>query len=134
GYLSVSTEWSLGTVFTANISGAAYYGTVPAGSKIPDATGTQVAAKTGDFYLSAQNVTLNVGGFKGSGGVYFGKAGGVFGASMNGSIQILGTSGSNSVDVKGSILGIGDFTLSGAANLDLVGFKPRVTVTVAKTG
>ena len=134
GYAAVTASFSVGSVFSADISGAAYYGAVPAGTKIPNAQGTQVAAQTGDFYLTAQNVTLSVAGFKGTGSVWVGRAAGVTGANLDGSLQIVGTSGTNTVAVKGAIDTAGNFELSGSANLDLAGFRPSVAVSVKKVG
>ncbi|HEX4677894.1 MAG TPA: hypothetical protein VH210_01640, partial [Gaiellaceae bacterium] len=134
GYVAVSASFAVGNVFTADIAGAAYYGAVASGTRIPNAQGTQVAAQTGDFYLTASNVSLNVAGFKGTGSVWVGRAGGVTGANLNGNLQIVGTSGTNTVAVAGSIDSAGNFTLAGSAALDLAGFKPTVAVTVRKAG
>jgi hypothetical protein len=134
GYVAVTAAFSIGNVFTADIAGAAYYGAVPSGTKIPNAQGTQVAAQTGDFYLTAKNVSLTVAGFKGTGNVWVGRAGGVTGANLDGNLQIVGTSGTNTVGVAGSIDTAGNFSLAGSAALDLAGFKPTVAVTVKKAG
>jgi hypothetical protein len=134
GYLSVSANFAVGNVFSAKIEGAAYYGTVPAGTTMPTATGGKVVAKTGDFYLSANNIQLTLAGFRGSGTVWFGRSAGVVGASLNGTIQVLGTGTSNTVTVAGSIEGNGNFSLAGSAALDLAGFKPTVAVSVKKIG
>jgi hypothetical protein len=134
GSLAVTASFSVGNVFTADIAGAAYYGAVPSGARIPNAQGMEVPAQTGDFYLTATNVTLDVAGFKGSGSVWVGRAGGVTGASLDGNLQVVGTSGTNSVAVAGNIDTAGNFSLKGSAALDLAGFRPNVAVTVTKTG
>jgi hypothetical protein len=134
GYVAVTASFAVENVFRADIAGAAYYGAVPSGTKIPNAQGTMVAAQTGDFYLTATNVSLTVAGFRGSGSVWVGRAGGVTGANLSGNLQIVGTSGTNTVSVAGSIDTAGNFSLAGSAALDLAGFKPTVAVTVAKNG
>jgi hypothetical protein len=121
-------------VFTASLAGAAYYGTPAAGTQITLPTGAKVNAKQGDFYMSATNLGLKVAGFSGTGSFFIGQVGGTFYANVNGSIQIVGTSGTNSVSVAGTVSGNGDFSLTGSANLDLAGFKPSVAVSVTKTG
>ncbi len=134
GYMSVSTSFSVGSVFTASIQGAAYYGTPPSGSKITLPDGSKVNAKVGDFYLSASNISLKVAGFSGTGSFFIGQVGGAFYGNLNGAIQIVGTSGTNTVNVNGTVSGNGDFALNGNAALDLAGFKPNVAVSVKKTG
>jgi hypothetical protein len=133
-YMSVSASFNVGTVFTATLAGAAYYGTPAAGTQITLPGGSKVNAKQGDFYMSATNLGLTVSGFSGTGSFFVGQVGGTFYANLNGSIQIVGTSGTNTVTVAGTVSGNGDFSLSGTANLDLAGFKPSVAVSVTKTG
>jgi hypothetical protein len=130
----VSANFAVGGVFSATIEGAAYYGSVPAGTTIPTVTGGKVAAQTGDFYLSASNVQLSLAGFKGSGALWVGRSAGVVGASLNGTIQVLGTGTSNTVTVAGSVEANGNFSLAGSAALDLAGFRPTVAVSVKKAG
>ncbi len=132
GYVQVGVKVSVGTLFSADVSGAVYYGAVPKGATIPTASGN-VAAKTGDFYLSAKDVTLNMAGFKAVGSVAFGKAGGTPFGSISASLQLTGSSSNNSVTVAGSFNGTNDITLTGSANLTLTSFTTNVTVTFRKT-
>ena len=132
--LSVTAGFSAGSVFSASLSGAAYYGTPASGTQITLPNGTKVNAKAGDFYVSASNVSLKVAGFSGTGAVFVGRVGGTFYGALNGAIQIVGTSGTNTVNVSGTLSGNGDFSLAGNAALDLAGFKPTVAVSVTKTG
>ncbi|MFL5928487.1 MAG: hypothetical protein ACJ77E_16270 [Gaiellaceae bacterium] len=134
GYLAISAGFNVGNVFSAQLDGAAYFGSVPAGSQITLPSGSKVTPKTGDFFISAKDVRLSLGGFTGVGNVWVGKAGGLSQAYLSGSVQILGTSGSNNVFVSGSIDGDGNFSLAGSAALDLAGFKPTVAVSMVKQG
>jgi hypothetical protein len=133
GYLVVTTDFTIGSVFTAHLAGAAYYGN-PNGATIALPTGQTVAAKTGDFYISAKDVALNLAGFKSTGSIWLGKAGSLAQAYVNGSVQIVGTGGTNSVNYSGSIDGNGNFSFAGSAALDLAGFKPQMAVSIVKQG
>ena len=132
GYVQVGVKVSVGTLFSADVSGAVYYGAVPQGATIPTASGN-VAAKTGDFYLSAKDVTLNMAGFKAVGSVAFGKAGGTPFGSVSASLQLTGSASNNSVTVSGSFNGANDITLAGSANLTLTSFTTNVNVTFRRT-
>ncbi|HZQ81553.1 MAG TPA: hypothetical protein VFB25_06220 [Gaiellaceae bacterium] len=133
GYLQISAGFNIGSVFSAQLSGAAYYGTVPKGTRIAIPGGTSVLAQTGDFFLSAKDVTLSVAGFTGKATVYLAKAGGVTQGGLSGSLQVLGTGTNNSVNVSGAFKG-SDFTLTGSANLNFSGIGATTAVTVTKTG
>ncbi|HEX3806373.1 MAG TPA: hypothetical protein VHV52_06290 [Gaiellaceae bacterium] len=133
-FLQINASFSIGSVFSAQLQGAAYYGTVPKGTTITIPDGATVAAQTGDFLLSAKDVTLSLAGFTGKASVYLAKAGGVTQGGLSGSLQILGTGTGNSVNIAGTFQSGGNFTLNGSANLNLAGFTANTAVTVAKTG
>ena len=132
-YLTVAGDLAIGSVFTAHLEGAAYYGTPPAGSQITTPSGV-ANAQNGDFYVSASNVTLKLSGFTGTGSVTIGKAGTNPWAQLGGSLQLTGTSSNNSVSIAGSFETNGNFSLTGSAALNLAGFQPNVDVSVTKTG
>lgn len=132
GYLALGVKVQAGSFFTADLSGAVYYGSVPAGTKIPTPNG-DVAAQTGDYYVAAKDVTLNVGGFAATGSVSFGKAGSTPFGSIAAKLQLTGSASDNSVSVSGSFNGLNDITLTGSAQLSLSSFSTKVDVTVRRT-
>ncbi len=134
GSAKFTANFSIGGVFSAKLAGAIYYGTVPAGTTISGPGGTQVAAKSGDFVISAKDVTLNLGGFASIGTVEVGLANGTPWGNLSTKIQLLGSGDANSIAIAGSFSGNGDFSFAGRANLDLLGAKTSFGATVKKTG
>ncbi len=132
--ITVSASLSAGNVFSAQLAGAIYYGTVPAGTKIAGPNNTMVNAQTGDFVLSAKDVKLNLGGFSTSGTVQIGRAGGNTWTNIAAKVQLLGTGDANSVSVAGTYSSTGDFSFTGAGNLSLLGTTANMNVSVVKTG
>jgi hypothetical protein len=134
GWIQIESRFTYGSVFNADISGAAYV-RVPAGAttRLPD--GRIVPAKQGDFYLAASNVGVKLGPFNGAGDVWLGHADGNVGARLNAAVQVTGSGASNTVRVAGVIDGATqNFKLNGVSKLDLAGFTQEVQVTIEKSG
>ncbi|HVU78869.1 MAG TPA: hypothetical protein VHC67_14930 [Gaiellaceae bacterium] len=134
GYFTLTAGFAVPNVFSAQLVGNVYYGGVPKGAAIELPTGARVVPKTGDFYIAAKDVTLNLSGFTGRGTVYLLRNAGTTTAGIDGSVQIVGTSGTTSIGVKGNIDSNNNFSLTGTGKLDLAGIKTDVTATVAKSG
>jgi hypothetical protein len=132
--LELTGNLNVGGVFKATIAGAAYFGDVPKGTQITGPGGGKVAAKAGDFLLSAKDVTLNLGGFTAIGTVELGRANAQVWGNVAAAIQLLGTGSDNSVVVAGSFSSAGNFSFTGSGNLNLVGVSANVNVTVTRTG
>jgi hypothetical protein len=132
--VQLTANFAIGKIFNAKLTGAVFYGTVPANAKILGPGGTQVAAKSGDFVISAKDVSIDLGGFKASGTVELGRANGTAWGNLATKIQLLGTGDANSISIAGSFSGNGDFSFEGRGNLDLLGSKVSVGAKVAKTG
>ncbi len=130
---SFSGRFDLAGIFTADVTGQFYGGSVSSTDKIQGPNG-KVQAQTGDFYLSATNISVNLGGISALANVSIGRAAGSAWANFDATVSLLGTQSNNSVSVSGAIQGNGNFTLSGQANLDLVGFVANVSVNVARSG
>lgn len=131
---TLTTDFTIGNVLTARLTGAMYYGTPPPGTTIAGPNNTKVAAKTGDFLFSAHDVSINLAGFKANGSVDIGRAGGTAWGAMATKIQLLGSASGNSIAIRGSFSGNGDFSLSGTGNLSLIGVNANVTASVVKSG
>jgi hypothetical protein len=134
GWIQIDSRFTYGSVFNADISGAAYV-RVPAGAttRLPD--GRTVPAKRGDFYLAASNVGVKLGPFNGVGDVWLGHADGNVGARLNAAVQVTGSGASNTARVAGVIDGATqNFELDGVSKLDLAGFTQEVQVTIEKSG
>ncbi|MBV8598339.1 MAG: hypothetical protein JO017_05895 [Actinobacteria bacterium] len=129
--ITFTANFSIGGVFSARLAGAIYYGSVPAGTKIQTPTGL-VNATSGDFVISAKDVTLNLGGFKSTGSVTIGKAAGTSFGSLSTTIQLLGSASGNSISIAGSFSGNGDFTFKGSGSLNLLGTSTTASVSVAR--
>ncbi|HWB22493.1 MAG TPA: hypothetical protein VG652_06355 [Gaiellaceae bacterium] len=132
--VKLTANFSIGGVFAAKLSGAVYYGSVPAGTKIAGPGGTLVNAVSGDFVISAKDVTLNLGGFTSVGTVELGRANGTAWGNLATKIQLLGTGDANSVSIAGSFSGNGDFSFAGRGNLNLLGTSVSLGASVKKTG
>ncbi len=130
----LTTDININNVLTASLTGTLYYGPPPSGTKITGPNNTQVVATTGDFLFSANDVSINLAGFRANGSVSIGRAGGTTWGAIGTRIQLLGSASGNAIEVKGSFSGNGDFSLSGSGTLSLVGFSTSVRASIAKTG
>ena len=124
--------FSVAGILSAKVEGAFYWGTVPKGATITASDGKKVAAKAGDFLLSAKDVTLDLGGIKATGSVSVGRASGNTWAALDTTVRLVGTGNDNSVTVTGSISGNGDFSLKGLGNLDLLGTKVAIAADISR--
>lgn len=131
---TLTADFSLGSVFTAQIVGTLFYSTPPSGTTITGPTGATVVAKAGDFLFSARDVSINLAGFKATGSVSLGRANGSPWGSLSTTIQLLGGASGNAISIAGSFSGNGDFSLSGTGTLSLLGIGASVTASVTKTG
>jgi hypothetical protein len=126
-------SFAIGDVFSATVVGGFFWGDVPSGAMVLGPNG-DTRAQAGDFFLRAENVSVNLAGFRATGSVSVGRASGVAWASIDTTVQLVGSGSGNSVAVKGSIASNGDFSLSGAGSLNLVGLTMNVAASVSKQG
>jgi hypothetical protein len=84
-------------------------------------TGQQVAATTGDFSLSADNVSLNLGEFETTGSVAIGNVGGTAYATVSAGVTLGTQAAGGTVNVSGSFQSNGDFAFDGSGALELAG-------------
>ncbi|MBO9533741.1 MAG: hypothetical protein J7513_12290, partial [Solirubrobacteraceae bacterium] len=115
-------------VIDGALSGYVYYGD-PAGAKITDGSGKEVAASKGDWSLTSATATLTTKGTTVTGKVTAGKVGSEIWVNAGGTLDV--TFGNPAVTIKGSA----GVTYSSSANNGAIGFEGTVTTgTTVLTG
>jgi len=124
---SFSGQVNVANVVTATLSGQMYWAEPSQSTQITDSNGNQVTAHSGDFYFSANPVTITIGSFSTQGRVTIGHVGSVGWASFAVAIS-LDNHGSNAINVAGSFWSGGNYSLTGSGVLNLGGFRINVSV------
>ena len=114
-------------LFDATISGAVYTGAPVAGATILNNVGATVAAKQGDFYFSASDITLTLGAFSATGAVTVGNVNGVAFFQANAAL-VLDNHG-DAINVSGNFDTSGNWFFTGNGSLDLAGFGIQIQIT-----
>jgi len=129
---SFSGQLNIANVVQATLAGQMYWAAPASGTMITNAAGVQVAAQAGNFYFSANPVSITIGSFSTQGQVTIGNVGGTQWASFAVSIA-LDNHGSNAIAISGSFSSNGNFALAGSGSLNLAGFSLQVNVAASKT-
>ena len=123
----------IGTVFQATLQGTFVYKD-GCTQTVRTVTGEQVAPTTGDFSLSANNVSLNLGEFETTGSVAIGDVGGTAYATASAALTLGTEQAGGTVNVSGAFQSNGDFAFDGSGNLGLAGLQLNVAAHVSNAG
>lgn len=120
----------IGSVFQATLQGTFVYKD-GCTHTVRTVTGAQVAATKGDFSLSADNVSLQLGEFETTGSVAIGDVGGTAYATVSAALTLGTQEAGGTVNVSGSFQSNGDFAFDGSGNLQLAGLQLNVAAHVS---
>ena len=130
--VSITATASIGGVFSAQVSGQ-FVWQAASGVNIVNRSGQTVTAAAGDFRLAANNIGLNLSGFTASGSVIIGRAQNVVYGDFSANFALGSGDIGGQVYIGGSFATNGNFSFTGSANLNLLGFNAGVNVSGNRT-